>query len=117
MKIKFTLLAVLLSSFFIGKAQQVPNGSFENWSNEYTPVGWTGVEVLLQDLIPWQASYFTFKDTTTFTEGTASIAIMADTIPGAPTFGVLPGVASLGIGILNGTSPTFDGIPFIYRPD
>jgi hypothetical protein len=117
MKKKVTALAVLTTLFFVGFAQQVPNGSFENWTNEYTCTSWTGVEVLLQNLIPWQASFFTFKDTTTFTDGTASIKIMADTIPGAPAFGVVPGVASLGIGLLAGTSPSFTGIPFIYRPD
>src|ERR1700677_3907159 len=105
MKIKFTLLAVFLMTLATGFAQQVPNASFENWTNEFTCTGWTGVEMLLQNLIPFQASYFTFKDTTTFTDGAASIKIMADTIPGAPTFGVIPGVASLGTGMINGTSP------------
>ena len=117
MKIRFTLLAAFLMIMATSFAQQVPNGSFENWTNEYSCTSWTGVELLLQNLIPWQASFFTFKDTTTFTDGSASIKIMADTIPGAPTFGVIPGVASLGIGFLNGTSPSFVGIPFIYRPD
>jgi len=117
MEKKFTLLALLVIVFITGYSQQVPNGSFENWSNEFTPVGWTGVEVLLQDLIPFQSSYFTFRDTTTFTDGSTSIMVMADTIPGAPSFGVIPGVASLGAGFLNGTTPSFTGIPFIYRPD
>jgi hypothetical protein len=117
MKTRITLLAIFISAFYTGFSQQVPNESFETWTNEFTPTGWVGVEDVVGNLIPFQNSVFTFRDTTTYTVGTTSIKLVADTIPGAAFFGVVPGTISLGTGTFNGTTPSFAGIPFIYRPD
>jgi len=114
---KITFLAALILTAISGFAQQVPNESFETWTNAYTPTGWVGVEDVVGSLIPFQSSVFTFKDTTTYTVGTASVELVADTIPGAAFFGVVPGIVSLGTGTFNGTAPSFAGMPFIYRPD
>ena len=119
MKVKFTLLAIFVASFLTGFAQQPPNGGFENFSDPFTPVGWIGVEDLSQNVLGLQNSFFTFKDTTTFTQGAASIKLVTDTIAGYVQFiGVVPGLISLGTGTLDvNYNPTFFGIPFNYRPD
>lgn len=119
MKTKITLLVAFLAAFFMGFAQQPPNGGFENFSDPYTPTGWIGIEDLSQNAIGLQNSIFTFQDSTTFTEGAASLKLVTDTIPFYyQLVGILPGLASLGTGSLdNQFNPTFVGIPFTYRPD
>ncbi len=119
MKGKFTILAVFLASFLTSFAQQPPNGSFENFSDPFTPVGWIGVEDLSQNILGLQSSIFTFQDTTTFTKGSASIKLVTDTIPHyVQLVGVIPGIISLGTGMLDiNNNPVFFGIPFNYRPD
>ena len=117
MKKRLTLLVAFAAAFMTGFAQQAPNRSFETWTNPYNPDGWIGVEILLQNLIPFPNAVFTFRDTTSFTDGATSVKVVADTIPGASTLGVIPGVVSLGTGALVGQTPQFTGIPFIYRPD
>jgi len=120
MKGKVILLGILVAAFLPGFAQQVPNGSFENWSNVFTPQGWTGDEDLVDILIPLDTSIFTFEDTTTFTEGTASLKLVTDTINGqySSAIGTQTGIVSLGWGALDQNyNPQFAGIPFTYRPD
>ena len=120
MKRKITLLAVFTTIFFAGFAQQIPNGSFENWANANNPVSWTSAEDLAGELIVIDTSIFTFKDTTTFTQGSASLKLKTDTVNGlySSAIGVETGVISLGTGALDANfNPQFAGIPFTYRPD
>ena len=123
MKAKFYFLTLFTAMFLNSFSQQIPNGSFENWNNKYTPTGWSGVEDLLSTLLPITTSYFTFKDTTTFTQGTASIKLLTDTVPGVynSIVGIQPGLATLGTAALvpsgGSYAPAFTGIPFAYRPD
>ena len=42
MKTRFTLLAAFIAAFFSGFGQQIPNGSFENWTNLTLTPGWLG---------------------------------------------------------------------------
>jgi hypothetical protein len=123
MKAKIYFFILFTAMFVSGYSQQVPNGSFENWTNSYTPTGWSGVEDLLSTLIPIDTNFFTYKDTTTFTQGSASVELVTDTITGAASalVGIEPGIISLGTAALvpSGISyaPTFTGVPFTYRPD
>jgi hypothetical protein len=121
MKTKFTLLAILMGSFFWGFAQQIPNGGFELWTNVNTPTGWGDVESILSTIIPIDTSIFTFEDTTTFTQGRAAVKLVTDTVNGpySSTVGTQPAVVSLGTATLdpNNFNPIFTGIPFTYRPD
>jgi type IX secretion system substrate protein len=121
MKAKFTLFAVLVTVYFTGLAQQVPNGGFETWTNAWTPTGWFDTEALLESAgLPVTNSIFTFKNTTTFTQGVASCKLVTDTVPGfGSQIGVIPGIASTGTGDLNATThqPEYAGIPFAFRPD
>jgi len=120
MKTKFTLLAVLIAAYFTGFGQQVPNGSFETWTNAWTPTGWIGTEDLISSLLgPPSASTWTFEDQATFTDGAASLKLVTDTLAGfSGTLGVVPGLISLGTGSLSQTGvPSFVGVPFAYRPD
>ena len=119
MKVKFTLAMIFVASFLTGFAQQPPNGGFENFTNAFTPTGWIGIEDLSQNILGLQSSIFTFHDSTTFTEGAASLKLVTDTIPFyVQLVGTLQGLASLGTGSLdNNQNPYFIGIPFNYRPD
>ena len=121
MKAKFTLLTVLVAVFFTGFAQQVPNGSFETFTNAYTPQGWTTTDDLIAGLLgPPASPIFVSQDLATYTDGIASVKMKTDTVAGyATTIGTVPGLISLGTGSLNPStgSPSFQGIPFTFRPD
>ena len=70
MKTRFTLLAVLLTAYFTGFAQQPANGSFETWTNAYTPAGWVTTDDLIAGLLgPPASPTFVSEDLTTFTDG------------------------------------------------
>src|SRR5580692_8734694 len=119
MKRKITLSAVFMAILFAGFAQQIPNGSFENWTNPNTPVSWTSAEDLAGELLVIDTSIFTFKDTTTFTQGSASIKLVTDTVNGpySTAIGTETGIISLGTGALDANfNPQFAGIPFAFRP-
>jgi type IX secretion system substrate protein len=115
MKAKFTLLTALIAVFFTGFAQQVPNGSFENWvgTSPTLPVGWSTPESA--ESIP--LNLFSFKDTTTFTQGHTSAEILADSTSLDPAAGVIPGFLSLGTSAIVGQQIQFIGVPFAFRPD
>jgi hypothetical protein len=123
MKTKITLLAVFITMFLSGFSQQIPNGSFETWTNAYTPTGWATTEDLLSTLLPIDSNFFTYRDTTTFTQGRTSAQLTTDTITGnaSSLVGIQPAVLSLGTAALvpsgNTFVPTFTGLPFTYRPD
>ncbi len=113
MKTKFTLVALLIAAFFSGFAQQVPNGSFENWTSSVTPDSWTSPEAA--NGLP--SSFFTFKDTI-HTDGSYSVKMVCDSISLAPQAGVIGTFISLGTATAgNGGTLDFHGVPFTYRPD
>ena len=112
MKTKFTLLAAMLVAFFFTKAQQVPNGGFENWGT-YAPTSWTTYEQLLSGLV----SGFATKDTVDYVSGHASVKLRSDSVAFAPQQGVLSGIVSLGTGASIGGPPVYYGIAFPNRPD
>ena len=113
MKTKITFLAILAFAFFSGFGQQVPNGSFESWSNGYYPDGWSTIE--RAEGVP--LNLVSFPDSSTFTEGHVSAEILADSIAPIPAAGVVPGFLSLGTTDTAGGGINFIGIPFTYRPD
>ena len=113
MKTRFTLLAAFVAAFFSGFGQQIPNGSFETWTNPLTPDGWVDVEVA--ESVP--LNVFTFKDLSTFTVGQASAELLSDSTSLDPAAGVVPGFLSLGSAAIVGNQIHFAGIPFAYRPD
>lgn len=123
MKLKITLLTLFVTVFMTGFSQQIPNGSFETWTNSYTPAGWNGVENLLSTLFPINNNFFTYEDTTTYTQGRASVELVTDTITGlySSIVGIQPGLITLGTAVLapsgNSYAPAFTGLPFTYRPD
>ena len=113
MKTKFTILALLFAGFFSANAQQIPNGSFDDWStNPLAPNEWTTYEALFG--MPLGLS---FRDTVDKVVGPASLKLVADSIPGQPAYGVVPGLASLGSGTMTPQGPVTYGIPFAFRPD
>lgn len=119
-KAKIFLFIVFATSFLTGFAQQVPNGGFENFTTPFEPAGWSSLEDILQNIIDVQNSIFTFKDTTTYTQGHASLKLFTDTVPGyGSTFGKQAGLISLGTESLNSVTGqiSFTGIGFTYRPD
>ena len=121
MKAKFTLVVALMATFFSGFSQQIPNGSFETWTDKYTPAGWASVDDILSTVMVDTTGIFTVRDTTTFTQGRTSIKLITDTVGGALAqyVGVEPGVISLGTATLDLSipAPVFTGIAFGYRPD
>ena len=120
MKAKFTLLTVLVAVFFTGFAQQVPNGSFETFTNAYTPQGWVSTDGLIATLLgPPSTPNFVSQDLATYTDGIASAKLKTDTVPGyATTIGTVPGILSVGTGSVSGSGAiSFAGIAFTYRPD
>jgi hypothetical protein len=115
MRTKFTLFAIFIAIFLSGPAQQPPNGSFENWTNVYTPTGWAGLEVAFSSLHTFLTPTWTFKDTTTSTQGIASLKLVTDSPPGYTQ--ILGGIISVGSATFANNKPIFSGIPFNYRPD
>src|SRR4051812_36191884 len=112
MKTNFALLAILLSSFFIGNAQQIPNGSFETWTSVKAPDGWTTLDSLVPAL---GHSGLSDKDTIDKADGNASVRLTSKYISLAND--TIPGVLSLGRGFFTGTQPVWFGIPFTFKPD
>jgi hypothetical protein len=113
MKSKFTLVAALMVAFIALKAQQIPNGGFENWTVSYKPDNWATVDGLFGSPLG-----FTTKDTADKVEGSVSIKLTSDSLSLAPQAGVVPGLVSLGSATYSPTTgPQFFGIPFTYRPD
>jgi hypothetical protein len=112
MKTRFTFIVALIVACFAAKAQQVPNGGFENWTNDYTPTSWTTVDALFGGSLG-----FTSKDTVDKVQGNASLKLVSDSLSLAPSAGVIPGLASLGTGVYSPPTPSFSGVPFAFRPD
>lgn len=106
---KQTILAIaLMFTVVISKAQSVPNGSFEAWSN---PNGY---------LVPddWE----TLNDMTTTTGvytatrgGTSSDYYLKLTSQNVPGMGVMPGIAVSGM-LDMGNLTALSGFPFAFRP-
>jgi len=85
MKVKIILFVVLAITFSLCNAQQVPNAGFEHWTNDVTPTGWTSTE----NIFGLDTDLFTFKDTIVFFQGSTSIKLVSDSVPGNPQLGVL----------------------------
>jgi hypothetical protein len=112
MKTKFTLLAVLVALFVTTKAQQIPNGSFEAWTNPLAPDSWATFDQMFN-----MSLGLSFNDTVNKVVGNSSLKLVSDSIPGQPSYGVVSGIASLGSGSITVQGPSFVGIPFSFRPD
>lgn len=114
MKKIFPLLIFLSTSFLIAFAQQPPNAGFETWTQPVNPDSWSSIE----NALGLNTNTFTFKDGSTFTEGTASCKLVCDTLAGHPGYGVISPVLSLGTTRLDNINGiVYSGIPFTYRPD
>ena len=113
MKTRFTLLVLLIAFAFAGHAQQVPNSSFDNWTADpLSPDGWITFDAMFG-----MSFGLSERDTVDKIIGDASLKLTSDSIQAVPSYGVLPGLVSLGTGGLGGGGPEFSGIPFTYRPD
>lgn len=113
MKAKFTLVLLFVAAFAGVYAQQAPNSGFETWTSPNNPDGWSTFESLFN-----QPFGLASKDTTTKTEGSASIKIKTDSIQAGPNKQLIAGLASLGAGAYSPpNSFNFFGVPFHFRPD
>jgi len=114
MKTKFTFLLCCLTILFTyTNAQQPSNGGFDVWTNPANPDGW----VTINNLLGLNTGAFASQDTSDKLGGVSSLRLQSDTVPGAPQYGVIFGLASLGGGSLGQNGPSFTGMPFTGRPD
>jgi hypothetical protein len=111
MKTKFTWLLLFIAASL--SAQQIPNGGFETWTMPGNPDGWgtwesaTGAPLGLAT-----------KDTTTYTEGNASIKLKTDSVQAGPQKLLIPAFVSLGtVAYVPPNNLDFMGMPFAARPD
>ena len=108
-KIYFNFI-LLLVVCLTGKAQQIPNGGFETWTNPKNPDGW----YTFSSASP--VIDLAHKDTVDKVEGTASAQIQTIFISGASTYEILSlGTADYTFG--NTFFYTYFPIYFPYRPD
>jgi hypothetical protein len=121
MKQLFTILSFIFLSVSAW-AQQVPNGSFETWTNDTVPDYWSTWGNVIG--VGGEFPYFAVKDTTTYVDGHASIKLITDTIPsvvGGQQTGnpVTSSLAGLGTMTFNPVSmqPFFSGIAYTKKPD
>src|SRR5688572_17853553 len=92
MKLKITLLTTFIISLFGLQAQQLPNASFDTWTNALKPDGWATYESTFGIPLGGLAS----RDTVDKLYGPASIELRSDSIPGFPAYGIFPGTVSIG---------------------
>jgi|31_taG_2_1085359.scaffolds.fasta_scaffold00590_5 hypothetical protein len=107
---KQTFLAIaLMFTAVISKAQSVPNGNFENWSNPNgynVPDGWE----TLNDMTAGAGVYTTTRG------GTAGNYYLKLTSENVTGMGVMPGVATSGMLDMGSFMP-MSGFPYNMRPD
>ena len=108
-KIYFNFI-LLLALCLAAKAQQIPNGGFETWTNPKNPDGWYTFSSA-SNVID-----LAHKDTVDKVEGTASAEIQSIFISGASTYEILSlGTADYTFG--NTFFYTYYPVYFPYRPD
>ncbi len=112
MNSKLTLVALLIVGFFTATAQQVPNASFDTWTDTLAPDGWSTYEKAFG--VPLGLSH---RDGADYIVGPYSLVLRSDSVPGQPNYGVLAGTAALGEVVMGMQGPTYPGIAFPYRPD
>ena len=117
MKTKFTLIIALIIAGFGLKAQQLPNASFEVWSDSLTPDGWETLDNMFFNAFGPPVLHLSARDTVDVLFGSSSILLRSDTIVGQPALGVQPGIVSTGGGTAASGAPVFQGIAFTHRPD
>lgn len=101
-KILFTNAIILLSLFSF--SQQIPNGNFENWTDNYNAVGWNSINVDF-------ANIHSNQQTTDFNQGNYAALLTGTTV--FETF--FPGLATLGVIDMENYTVS-GGIPFTDRP-
>lgn len=116
MKVKFTLLTVLVAFAMSTFAQQIPNAGFENWATPFAPDSWSTFEEVFGAPLGLVS-----KDTVDKVQGNASVKIKTDSIPAGPQGNILlSGLLSLGtINYSPSSQPpfSFSGVPFAFKPD
>ncbi|GEM_PF-2330217 len=104
MKTPIIVILLILSSIFSANSQQqIPNGNFETWSDDYTLTGWKSYDY----------GFFGHpitKNTSAF-EGDFAVQIKTLNILGT----IIPGIISLGNINLSSMMP-YGGIPYTDRP-
>lgn len=112
MKTKFTLLALLVGSFFATNAQQLPNASFETWTSPNNPDGWGTWESAIGAPLGLAT-----KDTAVKVLGAASVKVKTDSVQAGPSKRLIAGLVSAGSISYAPPVVSFLGVPFTYRPD
>lgn len=113
-----SFLATLFTIATLGAfAQQPLNGGFEAWADSTHPDHWS---TLTQAFQSFGVTYTTLenKDTNDYTEGSASLRLMTDTVnAGGPSKSRVSGrVCYGGINAMSG-APVYTGVPYTLRPD
>ncbi|MBS1612864.1 MAG: T9SS type A sorting domain-containing protein [Bacteroidetes bacterium] len=119
MKTKFTLLVVLVATFFGVRAQQLPNFTFENWTDSTAPDGWSTFDKLYNPMFQTVLGLAS-KDATVRVPqlGNYSLRLKTDSVfVQGQFYRVMPGIAAVGNAAVVGQLPTFYGLPFNHRPD
>lgn len=119
MKTKFTLLVVLMATFFGLRAQQLPNFTFENWADSLKPDSWSTYDALYNPVFQTTLG-LAGKDATVRVPqlGSYSLRLKTDSVfVQGQFYRVMAGVAAVGDAAIVSNIPTFYGIPFPHRPD
>ncbi|HPD25002.1 MAG TPA: T9SS type A sorting domain-containing protein [Bacteroidales bacterium] len=111
MKNTFIFMLFLLPIVAFGQ-QQVPNGSFENWSGDpLAPDGWLTVNSITPDY----PTYGTTRITDSY-DGTYAVKLVSGKVDATPMgFPYIDTTAVVSIGVLTSQGPIY-GIPFTDRP-
>ncbi len=112
MKNTFMFIAFILSMSAFGQ-QQIPNGSFENWSGGDTlnPDGWFSLNVITQDY----PTYGTTRTSDAY-DGAYALKLVSGKVDATPFgFPMIDTTAIAGLGNLTPQGPQ-EGIPFTDRP-
>ncbi|MCF6364602.1 MAG: T9SS type A sorting domain-containing protein [Bacteroidales bacterium] len=103
---KIILLTIINFTFILLYSQQIPNGNFENWTNDSDAEGWNSVN------IGFPVNFYSAQQTTDSYQGTYAANLTTE----STALGVIPGIITLGeIDIENQTIT--GGIPFTERPN
>ena len=117
---KQTFLAIaLMFTAVISKAQSVPNGNFENWSNPNgynVPDGWETLNDMTAGAGVSRNSTYALSSATTTRGGTAGNYYLKLTSENVTGMGVMPGVATSGMLDMGSFMP-MSGFPYNMRPD
>lgn len=99
-------------------AQQIPNGSFEMWSDPDFPDYW-GTWADAQGISPFTFPYYAVKDTSTYADGHTSLKMITDTLYASIGGQITSSLAGLGTMVFNpaNNQVSFPGISYNKRPN